>query len=59
MCKNGRKCNESVNNVFKIMRENNSLHQIVRQDSLHFDSIMNPINESVSVTWAIAHCLEN
>ena len=25
-----RKCNESVNNEFKIMRDSNSLHQIMK-----------------------------
>ena len=83
------KCNESVNNEFKIMRKRDLSHQImivsknetnspysclfnyffnslfwynefaeVRQDSLHFDSIMKPIHyESISVTWAIAFVL--
>ena len=78
------KCNESVNNEFKITRKRVSLHQImrwankdtnspyshllsyflnslfwynsfakVRQDSLHFDSIMSLTHyESISVTWA-------
>ena len=78
------KCNESVNNEFKITRKRLSLHQImrwankdtnspyshllsyflnslfwynsfaeVRQDSLHFDSIMSLTHyESISVTWA-------
>ena len=36
------KCNESVNNEFKINESN----------SLQFDSIMEPTYESVSVTWA-------
>ena len=30
MCENERKMYESVNNEFKIMRKNNSLHQIMR-----------------------------
>ena len=28
--KTERKCNKSVNNEFKIMRKNNSLHQVMR-----------------------------
>ena len=27
-----RKCNESLNNEFKIMRKSNSLHQIMREN---------------------------
>ena len=64
MYENGKKCNKSVNNEFKIMRESlfnyffNSLFWYnefteVREDSLHFDSVMNLIHyELISVTWA-------
>ena len=31
MCENGRKCNNSVNNEFKIMRKNNSLYQVMNE----------------------------
>ena len=30
MGENGSKCNESVNNEFKIMRKRDALHQIMR-----------------------------
>ena len=65
MYENGKKCNKSVNNEFKIMRESlfnyffNSLFWYnefteVREDSLHFDSVMNLIHyELISVTWSI------
>ena len=31
LVKTEEKCNESVNNEFKAMRKNNSLHQIMRE----------------------------